>query len=333
VAASPALDGGILVADQDNDRVREITIPPAVTIELNPGSPNGSAGWYVTNPVASVSSTQGATINCELDPPAAPPAFGAIPPGCPFLGLGTTISGNGSHDLYAAAQNAFGDQDLPLSVQVNIDVGAPRITCGAAPSFPFGTAGAQVTATLSDSVSGPAAGVLTAAADDSSSIGPHKVSLSGANNAGTAATATCSYTVTPLVFAPTPAASWTFASGRRYTTVKRLVVEDVPGLATVGVSCRGNGCPFAIHFGVGSRCSGNGCGHARQIPRKVALTKLFAHSKLIPGTVLRVSVTEPHAIGQVTVFTIRSHTSPTSSTACLMPGSLVKHVRCGSTGA
>ena len=45
---SPLPNGNVLIADEDNDRIREVTIPSVSTIALNPASPNGSNGWYTS---------------------------------------------------------------------------------------------------------------------------------------------------------------------------------------------------------------------------------------------------------------------------------------------
>ncbi len=327
-SVSPTTNGGILVADQDNGRIREVTLPPVLTFSLNP-SPNGSDGWYVSPLTATVTSTEGATINCVLDPVAAPPAFGALPSGCPFQKPGSTISGNGTHTLYAAAKNSFGDQSLPTSVSVQIDVGAPQITCNTpAPSFPFASANAQVSATLSDSVSGPASELLTVSAD-TSSLGPQTVLVAGANNAGTNSVATCSYTVTPLIMSPAPATSAAFSAGPKYTTVERLVVNDVPVGAVVDVRCAGAGCPFSAHRSVTHQaCAAKSCATARSRPQSVNLTTLFAHHRLAPGVTLTVSVTEPDAIGRLALFTVRAGKNPVAQHACLAPGSTVTRQTC-----
>ena len=143
-SVSPTLDGGVLVADQDNGVIREITIPPVTSIALSPASPTGSNGWYVSPVTVSVSTTENSTISCELDPSAAPVAYGAIPAGCAGVGA---ISANGSHTFWAASQNAFDDSDSPASVTVKIDIGQPKITCPEGVTFPYGTSGATVSAT------------------------------------------------------------------------------------------------------------------------------------------------------------------------------------------
>jgi hypothetical protein len=326
VAAATDGDGGLLVADQDNDRIREITLAPAVTFKLSPASPNGNDGWYVTPVTATIDTTESATINCELDPPEVPPAFGALPPDCPFTG-GVTVTAPGAHTLYGAAENAIGDQSLPVSVPLDIDLGPPTITCSSPPSFPFGTAGAHVTATLSDSVSGPAAELLTAAAD-TSSLGQQAVQLTGANNAGINTFVNCSYTVTPLTLEPTPVTSSAFSAGSQYTTVKWLIVKHVAAPAVVTVMCAGSGCPFSAHRSVGTGpCRGKLCGTAPK-QRSVVLTGLFADRQLASGTRLTVSVTEPDAIGRAALYTIRAGKSPLRQTACLAPGSLVRREKC-----
>ncbi len=325
---SPTTDGGILIADQDNDRIREITIPPVATITLSPSAPNGSGGWYVTPVTATVSTTEGATINCELDPVAPPPVFEAILPGCSFTGAGASITGNGGHSFYAAAENVLGDDGDVVDATMKIDVGPPPITCGASPSFPFATAGAKLTATLADAVSGPASEMLSVPVH-TSTLGPQTVQVAGENNAGTAAVKSCPYTVTPLTLQPLPTTLWRFSPGHRFTTVDRLVVDHVPAKAAVNVTCVGGGCPFSVSRNVAPRaCTSKACRRAPRKLRTVSLTHLFAKRQLVPGTVLDVSVTERGAIGRVVLFRIRAGRRPKVGTACLVPGSSVKREAC-----
>ena len=327
IAVASDGDGGILVADEDNNRIREITLAPDVTITLSPAAPNGSDGWYVTPVTASVTTDEGATLYCELDPAQAPPAFAAFVPGCPFAGTGGQITGNGTHTVYAAGENLLGDDSLPVSASVNIDVSPPTITCATPPSFVFGTAGAQVTATLSDGVSGPAAQTLAVPAD-TSALGTGTVRVDGANDAGISTVTTCPYTVTPLILQPVPATSWAFRAGRAYTTVASLVVDHVPAQASVAVACDGHGCPFATRRASAGACGRGACVRAGAPPRRVSLTALFAHRRLAPGTRLTVSVTAPDAIGRIALFTIRAGRGPAVLATCLTPGSLVTRQRC-----
>ena len=84
VSLYPVGVGDFLVADENDGAIREVTTPPTTSVTLGPASQLGKNGWYVNSPItATVTTTEGAKISCEVDPPAPPPVFAAIPPGCP----------------------------------------------------------------------------------------------------------------------------------------------------------------------------------------------------------------------------------------------------------
>jgi hypothetical protein len=202
-SAAPSADGGILIGDGNNGAVREITTAPVSTITLQPAAPNGSDGWYssvkalVTSPVeglsSSITTVAGPGLSCELDPTEPPPAFAAIVPGCPFE-FPAAVSGNGTHTLYAASENTFGDQENPVSVTFKIDSSPPTLTCGRAPLFARGTKNARVLATLTDRVSGPSSERVSARVS-TSRLGKRTVVLRAANNAGIRGSKRCRYNV------------------------------------------------------------------------------------------------------------------------------------------
>jgi hypothetical protein len=316
-SVSPLANGNILIADQDNDRIREVTIPSVSTLTVSPSTPSGGGGWYVLPATVTVSATEKATIQCELDPAQAPAVYGAIAPGCPLLGSGSAISTNGAHMVYAASQNSFGDQERPISLTVKLDVGPPTVTCTTPePIFPFGDPTAQVDGTLSDSVSGPASEPLTTSAD-TSSLGPQTTTVSGTNVAGTWGLADCPYFVTPVGLGSMPKASLKLKSSSSYGIVQRFEVSDIPAGATLEVTCKGKGCPFAQRNHVKTKrcraCTGSGA-------RTVNLAPLFAGAELHPGTKVAVSITKPDAIGSYVLFTVSAGKAPAQRTECLAPG-------------
>jgi hypothetical protein len=76
-----------------------------------------------------------------------------------------------------------------------IDSGAPTIVCPSPdPVFVLGQAGATVTATVSDPVSGPAEAAVSGGAD-TSSVGSKSVALTGSDVAGNSTVASCGYSV------------------------------------------------------------------------------------------------------------------------------------------
>ncbi|HZV73274.1 MAG TPA: hypothetical protein VFF79_06130 [Conexibacter sp.] len=328
--ASPTPDGGFLIADEDNNAVRAVTIPPTTTIALSPATPNGRNGWYVSAVHATASATNAVATSCALDPVAPPPVFDLLPPSCPYAGAGADIAGDGSHTAYAASVDAAGDKELPVSVSLKVDRTPPTVRCGGSPSFRFG-AGGGLTATVADGTSGPAPALVSVPAR-TTRLGHHSVTLTGADNAGNAATVQCRYTVLPATLRPIPTMAWRFSPGHGYGTVRQLVVRRVPAGAAVAVTCRGTGCPFSALRGVRAiACHGTRC--RRTKPRHagayaVDLTPLFAHRRLAVGARLTVSVTRPGTIGRVTLLTVRAGADASHRVACLAPGSSVPGKGC-----
>jgi Tol biopolymer transport system component len=151
------------------------TSPPTVT-----GSPDrmpNGYGWY--NAPVTIDWTSE-----DPDPSSGPPTD---PP--------DTIAGvEGTHtytsDPSCDPANNCDTGELTLS----IDLSDPEVVCGPAPSLVLNQPGGQVTATVEDDVSGPAAMTLTATVD-TSIVGSHSASLTGEDVAGRTATVDCAYTV------------------------------------------------------------------------------------------------------------------------------------------
>ena len=318
-SVSQLSNGNVLIADQNNDRIREITIPPVSTVSFSPASPNGNNGWYTSAVTAKVKATESAKVNCIFDPPAVPTVFGEIPSGCSAL----SISGDGFHTVYAASMNSFGDQENPIDAVVKIDTTPPVVTCNGNPSFRAGRRHAVVTATVTDQISGPVAPIVSAPAN-TSSVGTHDATLVGLNNAGALLDISCSYHVLAMSLNPTPKIIAAFAI-RSNTTIGRLVVSRIPRGAAVNVVCTGQGCPFARALRVtGRQCKGKPCqdkaGKRYASPRGVDLTPLFAGAALAAGDKLTVSVTERNTVGKVWRYTIRAGRQPRELISCLEPG-------------
>jgi hypothetical protein len=252
--------------------------------------------------------------------------FGELPAGCSFAGTWTLISGNGSHTLYAASVNSFGDREIPVTATLKIDETPPAIQCDNAQPYIFGTRG-WMFATVTDAVSGPVSPQVSTPID-TSTLGKHKALVTAANNADTETFTRCPYTVLPAALAPTPRIASRFVSANGRTAIKRLVVSRVPFGATVNLSCRGNGCPFAAASDVtGAVCHGKPCRAKKpkrgRRPRTVSLTRLFAAASMARGADLTVSVTKVGAVGRVWLFTMRGRVQPSARINCLKPGSSV----------
>jgi hypothetical protein len=259
--------------------------------------------------------------SCVLDPASAPGGFGAFASGCAFAGAGQPVSVNGVHRLYAASANGAGYQGPVASATFRIDRTPPSLRCVSRPTFALGSSGGFIAATVHDSVSGPASSMVFADAN-TSSPGNRAISLRGFDNAGNSATIRCAYVVRPPLLSPSPTMTWNFNPFSSYTIVERLVVGDVPGLASVRVSCSGRGCPFKVHAAraEAAACGGKGCGRAHPA-RTVNLTRLFAGRHLGVGASLTVAIVQRNRIGKVFIFKMRSGQQPSSQITCLVPGS------------
>jgi hypothetical protein len=320
MGVSPTSDGRLLIADGDNGRIRAVT--NASTTTIKPGTPDGANGWYINAVTVKASATPKAKVSCVADPPQPPPVFDAMD-ACPSAGL--AISGNGTHTIYAASKNSYGDKELPVSMSVRIDATPPTLTCKRTPSFPFGDPNAVVTATVTDHISGPATSTVSAFAD-TSSLGRSTATVSGASLAGLNGVVDCPYNVVPLKLRPTPRLAWSFAVAATYSTVRHLVVNRVPVHATVWVTCRAvkhGACPFGRARGVPSRCADKRCR-----AHTFNLTELLAGSQLPPGTRLTIAVTKGYTVGRWFELDVRAQSAPRYDGGCLRPGSSTPRKAC-----
>jgi len=333
-AVAPTLQNGILIADDNNSAIREITQPSVSTITFSPLTPNGANGWYTIDPTVFVSATQNATsISCVLDPAQAPPAFAAIAPGCAYTGDGGTVSGDGTHTIYVASENSFGDQENPISATIKVDTAKPKITCAKKePVFSLHKKNAKVTATLTDSVSGPASQTLSARAG-TGELYAEKANVKGTNFAGVSTSVQCPYFIRAVSLSPQPdgksslravgsvgagsGSAGAQAAVAKTAVITSMVVTRVPGGANVSVDCTGKGCPFTRWRKV--RLPRSRGAHPPKV-RVVKLTRMFARATLPYGTRVVVAVTAPQTIGRYLRFTIGSGKRAALTTGCLAPG-------------
>jgi len=329
VAVAPAPDGGFLIADEDNDAIRAVTIPPTTTITLAP-SEAGPHGWYRSLVRAAATAVNGATMACVLDPLSPPPVFDAMPTGCPLTGGTAVITGDGLHTLYAASADKAGDKELPVSISLKIDGTPPALRCRAAPSFPYGRRGARVSAAVTDALSGPASALASGRAP-TTRLGRRTAPVTGFDLAANHTTVRCPYTVLPLRFAPVPAADWTFVNGPASGSVPRLVVHHVPAHAVVHVACHGTGCPFKARSVSARACRRRGCPRVRRERgggATIDLAPLLANAHLAPGAQLVVGVGRAGTIGWAVVLTVRASHAPAQRVVCLAPGSWTRRTGC-----
>jgi hypothetical protein len=304
---------------------------PVTSVVLTPASPNGRNGWYTTPVNVSVSATGLASpvvqTDCVLDPASPPASFGAIPAACPFAAAGASVSADGRHSVYAASENAAGNDESPVSASFKIDRTPPTLTCAGTPSFQLGGVGGAVSASVADATSGPSTASVSVAVG-ASVFGSHAASVQGFDKAGNSATISCPYSVTALALRPSPTMSWVFRPTRRFTLVLSLMVASVPAPAGIRMSCSGHGCPFRSHTSTPAMvktCKGKGkhkkCTKHKPGTHSVNLTRLFSKRHLGGGTELTIEIVQANRVGKVFEFKIRANRQPTVSITCLAPGS------------
>lgn len=302
--------------------------PPATTLTLSPGAPNGAAGWYTTAVHVTAAAADNVypvtSLRCVADPPGPPATFAALAPACSLAGAGATISANGAHAAYAAAEDSQGNgnNSAPVSASFRIDTTAPTVKCAGSPAFLLGSRGGAVRANVTDAVSGPAAKSV-AAAVGASRIGTKTVMLTGADTAGNHASAKCGYKVRAHPLSPIPSMTWNFglASGGTATTILSMKITSVPTKATLKLVCTGRGCPSKSNSAAAvkpPKCKGKKC-HARS--RDVDLSRLFRGRPLSVGSRITVTVTQRNTSGKAFIFTIRKAKLPKTQIGCLAPGS------------
>ena len=182
------------------------TTPPTTTIALGPTLPNGSNGWY-TGPVTV---TIGATDNpggsgvfqtrCVLDPVATPATFNDLPAGSCSL---TSVTGAGSHTIYAASEDNADNIESPLIVSTfKIDQTAPTVSVSGDQGTYSLLSSVGISCTAVDNPGG--SGVATSSCGGPLAAGPawsfgagtHTVSATATDNAGnTSPTVTATFTV------------------------------------------------------------------------------------------------------------------------------------------
>jgi Bacterial Ig-like domain (group 3)/Invasin, domain 3 len=116
---------------------------------------------------------------------------------------------------------------------------------------------------------------------------------------------------------------WSFKFAPSYTTVLALELNGAPAGATVRVSCRGGGCPFAkraIAAGKLKSCPRNRGKCRRRRNRAVDLTAGLHDHRLRAGAHLIVAITRTGWIGKRYMFVMRAGNGPRVQIACLAPG-------------
>jgi hypothetical protein len=303
--------------------------PPVTSVSLSPAAPNGRNGWYLSPVQVAVSASDDvstvAETNCALDPPAAPTGFGALSPGCPFVGAGGgTVAGDGAHSVYASSIDSAGDVGAVGGVSFRIDRTPPTVTCGPTPTFVLGKRG-EVTATVSDATSGPMSDVV-AARPNASVPGTRTVTLTGFDNAGNAATARCPYRV--LARRIDARLNWGANQFPSFTVLSGLTLVHVPSGARIVLVCKGPACPsgrYAVRVAVTRLVCKRHHKRCKHTPApalsKVSLLRPLGGRHLGVGTRLTITVARKQTVGEVWTLTIRAGVAPRETgPTCLAPG-------------
>ncbi len=149
---------------------------------------------------------------------------------------------------------------------------------------------------------------------DTRTVGPKTFTVTAADAAGNAATATAAYTVLPK---PAPDVDIRFAvrSSARATIFTKLAVKDIPKGSKVTARCAGRGR----------------CNVRRFVRRKAAgrvVLRPFVGKPIGVGAVIDVRVTHKGSIGAVKLIRIRARKAPAITDRCLPPGTSAPRKRC-----
>lgn len=162
-----------------------------------------SGGWYRTPSVSGTATAQGPR---RINALACDGASTQTPVGLRTKSVSAawSVSGEGQHNVACSATDTAGRSGSAATVAVLIDSGAPAVVCRPT-TIPF-RRGGTVTADVTDAVSGPAAGTVSARVSGKKT-GTFSVTLSGSDIAGNATSSPCSYrvAVVPLLNGPSKA--------------------------------------------------------------------------------------------------------------------------------
>ncbi|MGH8893749.1 MAG: PxKF domain-containing protein [Actinomycetes bacterium] len=147
---------------------------PSLQGAVQPASPDGNAGWYVTAP----------TISFDCDD-----ATSGVDT-CPA----DVLASEGVSTVQGQALDNAGNSSQPLSYDFSVDLTDPTVACGAMPTFLLRQPNAAVPGTVSDGGSGPASATASSPAD-TSTAGVGNKPVIGHDIAGRSGSATCGYRV------------------------------------------------------------------------------------------------------------------------------------------
>jgi hypothetical protein len=162
--------------------------------------------------------------------------------------------------------------------------------------------------------------VASGARLDTDSVGTKTFMVNAADNAGNAVAATSAYRVVRPRVPITARLSFNFRAFRRFTTLTRFEVKNVPRGARLKATCAlgKRKCPGKARKSLTKR-------RARGT---VSLNARYKGVRLPAGTKITVTVTRRGNIGAVKILTIRSAKAPRVTDRCLPPGARNPRRRC-----
>jgi hypothetical protein len=129
--------------------------------------------------------------------------------------------------------------------------------------------------------------------------------------------------VAPLVpVSPVVGASmtWTFRWSHRYTTIRSLLLHNLPIGGSVEVVCKGSGCPFRRHVWATAAsqrpCRGHRCKRSAVLRSGADIARVFKGRHLGIGGRVVVTVTKAGWVGKTFEFKIRADRTPSVNITC-----------------
>ena len=168
------------------------TVPPTLTVALDPVDVLSSSGWYN----AASSGTDGVKVNVSASDNKRVTNITCTANGADVLNIATTtgsfVAGDGSHTVSCTASDGT-NTSAPGTLSLRVDQTAPAVTGSLSPDpVPMGGA-ATATAVASDATSGVASSQCDA--PDTATVGVKTLTCSASDIAGNSATAPVGYTV------------------------------------------------------------------------------------------------------------------------------------------
>jgi hypothetical protein len=153
-----------------------------------------------------------------------------------------------------------------------------------------------------------------------------------AGGASAPATATITFPRLPHI---TSTMTWDFLLLSTSSVVRHLVVNGVPGPATVRLACVTRGCPIRAESQRLAKqrvCKGKGkkrkCHSAPPASGTIDLSKFVAGARVKVGTLIKVSITAPGSVGKQYTFRVRANQQPAIKITQLAPGTMKPCPQC-----